>query len=440
MQVSPDLPPPRLLLVDDEPNILTSLRRLLRAEGYAIRTAEGGMQGLELLGQEPADVIVSDMRMPQMNGAEFLKQARERWPDSIRILLTGFADMASTISAVNEGGIHAYLNKPWDDAQLLHVVRGAVERKRLVDERNALLALTARQNEELTFLNEGLEDAVRARTAELKQSLTFLELGNKKLKETFLATLGVFSNLVELRHPQLDGHGKRVADLARKVARRLGLREQEINDITVAGLLHDIGMIGWTDDMINKPFNVAFTIDERQLAMKHPAIAEKTLVELENMRSAARIIRHHHERFNGQGYPDGLSGLDIPIGARILAMADDYDELQLGAHTQRRRSPLEAAGMIKDGSGNRYDPAVVGVFLKIMGMAEAEVEVGPGQKLDSSDLKPGIRLARDIIGHDESILLTRGHLLDDKLILQLRQYEEKVGHPLEIWISTLNGP
>jgi response regulator RpfG family c-di-GMP phosphodiesterase len=436
MQVSPDLPPPRLLLVDDEPNILNSLRRLLRAEGYAMRTAEGGMQGLELLEQEPADVIISDMRMPMMSGAEFLKQARERWPDSVRILLTGFADMASTVSAVNEGGIHAYLNKPWDDVQLLHVVRGAVERKRLVDERNALLALTARQNEELTFLNDGLEDAVRARTAELRQSSNFLELSNKKLKESFLATLGVFSNLVELRHPHLDGHGKRVADLSRKIAKRLGMREQEINDITVAGLLHDIGKIGWTDDMIDKPFNVAFTIEERQLAMKHPAIAEKLLMELENMRGAARIVRHHHERFNGQGYPDGLSGLGIPIGARILAVVDDYDELQLGTLTQRRRSPVEAANMVKDGSGNRYDPSVVKIFLKIMGMAEAEVEVGPGQRIDSSELKPGKRLARDVIGEEESILLTKGHLLDDRLILQLRTYEEKVGHSLEIWISS----
>lgn len=435
MQDSTNPSPQRLLLVDDEPNILTSLRRLLRAEGYAIRTAEGGMHALELLEQEPADVIISDMRMPTMNGAEFLKKARERWPDSFRIMLTGFADMDSTVAAVNEGGINVYLSKPWDDVQLLQAVRGGFERKRLVDERNALLALTARQNEELNFLNEGLEDAVRARTAELKQSSTFLELSNKKLKESFLATLEVFSNLVELRHANLGGHGRRVADLSRKIAKRLGLRDHEINDITVAGLLHDVGKIGWNDDMINKPADVAFTVDERQLAMKHPAIAEKVLSELENMRGAARIIRHHHERFNGLGYPDGLTGLDIPIGARILAVVDDYDELQLGTLAQRRRSPVEAIGLIKDGSGARYDPSIVKIFLKIMGMAEAEVEVGPEQQVDSSKLKPHTRLARDIIGQEGSILLTKGHLLDERLVMQLRNYEEKTRRPLEIWIA-----
>ena len=185
-------PAAKLLLVDDEPNILTSLNRLLRSEGYAIRTAESGARALELLAEEPADVIISDMRMPAMNGAEFLKKARESWPDSVRLLLTGFSDAESTISAVNEGGIHAYLTKPWDDAHLLQAVRSAVERKQLVDERNALLVLTASQNNELTFLNEGLEDAVRARTAELKQSANFLELGNKKLKENFHSSLCVF--------------------------------------------------------------------------------------------------------------------------------------------------------------------------------------------------------------------------------------------------------
>ena len=213
--------PSKLLLVDDEPNILTSLNRLLRSEGYAIRTAESGAQALELMAQDPPDVVISDMRMPAMTGAEFLSKAREGWPDCVRLLLTGFSDTESTIAAVNQGGIHAYLNKPWDDTQLIQAVRGAVERKTLVDERNALLALTARQNNELNFLNEGLEDAVRARTAELKQSATFLELGNKKLKENFHASLCVFSNLLELRQGNMGGHGKRVADLARKMASRL---------------------------------------------------------------------------------------------------------------------------------------------------------------------------------------------------------------------------
>lgn len=298
-----------------------------------------------------------------------------------------------------------------------------------------MLALTARQNDELTFVNEGLEDAVRARTAELRQSANFLELGNKKLKENFHASLCVFSNLIELRQGNMGGHGKRVADLARKMASRLGLREQEINDITVAGLLHDIGKIGWTDDMFQKPFNEEFTIEERQLAMKHPSIAAKLLMELENMRNAAKYIQHHHEHFNGRGYPDNLAGLDIPIGARILAVADDYDELQLGSITQKRRSPEQAALMIRDGARARYDPSVVGIFLKIMGMTVVDAAAGPERRVASALLQVKTQLARDIVGQDGAMLLSKGYLLDEKLIQQLQKYEEKTGQPLELWIA-----
>jgi response regulator RpfG family c-di-GMP phosphodiesterase len=423
------------MLVDDEPNILTSLRRLLRAEGYAIRTAEGGEQALNMLAEEPADVIVSDMRMPQMSGAEFLKMARERWPNTMRILLTGFADMASTVSAVNEGGIHAYLSKPWDESHLLQTLRGMVERKHLAGERDALLELTARQNQELTFLNEGLEDAVRARTAELKQTATFLELSNRKLKESFFTSLRVFSNLVELRQKNLGGHGKRVADLARKIAVHLDLREQEINDITVAGLLHDIGKISWPDEMISKPLSV-FTPEERWLAMKHPVVAETALMELDSLRGGAHIIRHHHEHFSGKGYPDGLSGLEIPIGSRILAVANDYDGLQLGTITQRRRSAAEALSMIKDGSGTRYDPSIVTAFLEVMGQSEVQASAGPEHNMAVSELKPGLRLARTLFSHDGVMLLNKGYVLDDLLIRQLKKYEESAGKLTEIWVAT----
>ena len=118
-------------------------------------------------------------------------------------------------------------------------------------------------------------------------------------------------------------------------------------------------------------------------------------------------------------------------------MADDYDELQLGNLTQRRRSPEEAAKLIRDGSGKRYDPSVISLFLKIIGMGEAEVAVGPEQQVDTSKLKPRARLARNIIGQEGVVLLTKGYLLDDSLIQQLKRYEEKIGQPLDIWISSV---
>ena len=145
--------PPSLLLVDDEASILSSLRRLLRPSGYRVHTAESGAAGLEVLAREDIDLIISDMRMPEMDGARFLEEARKRWPQVSRILLTGHSDVTSTIAAINRGEIYRYIAKPWDDNDLLLTIRDALERSRLKAENIRLLALTQTQNDELWRLN-----------------------------------------------------------------------------------------------------------------------------------------------------------------------------------------------------------------------------------------------------------------------------------------------
>ena len=165
-----------LLLVDDEPGILSSLRRLLRMRGYTIHCAQSGQAGLEILERESVDLVISDMRMPEMDGARFLEQVRQRWPTTMRILLTGYADVASTVDAINRGEIYRYVAKPWDDADLQLTVRDALERQRLARENARLLALTQAQNDELKYLNASLEDKVKQRTAEIEQINSFLNL------------------------------------------------------------------------------------------------------------------------------------------------------------------------------------------------------------------------------------------------------------------------
>ena len=151
---------PVLLLVDDEPAILSALRRLLRPEGYTLHLAESGRAGLELLEREKVDLVISDMRMPEMDGAQFLEQVRLRWPEITRLLLTGYADISSTIDAINRGEIYRYISKPWVDSDLMLIIRGALESARLRNENQRLLELTQRQNAELTELNASLEDKV----------------------------------------------------------------------------------------------------------------------------------------------------------------------------------------------------------------------------------------------------------------------------------------
>jgi response regulator RpfG family c-di-GMP phosphodiesterase len=161
----------RVLAVDDEANVLAALRRSLRARGYEVAIAEGGAQALEMMADRAFDAIISDMRMPGMNGAEFLQAARALQPQAVRMLLTGHADVASALQAVNQGEIFRYLTKPWDDAQLAASLNEGLERQRLRAERDRLLAQVEQQNLQLQSMNQALESRVAERTAALQQAL-----------------------------------------------------------------------------------------------------------------------------------------------------------------------------------------------------------------------------------------------------------------------------
>ncbi|MGH7290971.1 MAG: response regulator, partial [Myxococcota bacterium] len=211
---TPQAIPRTVLCVDDEPSILSAMKRLFRSSGHRVLTAESGAAALALLETETVDLIISDMRMPMMTGAELLSQVRTRWPEITRLLLTGYADIDSTISAINEGQIHRYIAKPWKDSEILGTVAEAFERKALVAEKNRLEALSIRQNEELKALNATLEQKVEERTAELAQL-------NDRLKKNYFNSIKSFSNLIELRGGQLVGHSRKVADLARRTAKTL---------------------------------------------------------------------------------------------------------------------------------------------------------------------------------------------------------------------------
>jgi len=413
-----------LLFVDDEPGILSSLRRLFRPHGYRILIAEGGQAGLDILEKEEVDLVISDMRMPEMDGAAFLKAVRGRWPGIIRILLTGYADITSTVSAINEGEIHRYISKPWDDNEIVVIVRDALERLQLEKENRRLTELTQLQNEELKALNAGLEQRVAERTAELTQALSFVEQAHAELKKAFLTTVQVFAGLVELRSgpvgSQLAGHGRRVADNARGLALRLGLGEVEVQNILFAALLHDIGKLGLPDELLIKPFNLT-TQEQRAQVMKHPVIGQNILMSIERLRDAALLVRHHHESFDGTGFPDRLAGMSIPLGSRLLSVVNDFDALQAGTLVQRPLKPDEALAFLVSNRGKRYDPQLVDSFADVLAergrSRVSEVSMRP------MHLKAGMVLARDLNHRDGYLLLAKGSVLTREIISQLVKLE-----------------
>jgi response regulator RpfG family c-di-GMP phosphodiesterase len=416
-----------ILCVDDEPNILSSLKRLLHRQGYQVLLAGSGAEGLTVLEKQAVDLVISDMRMPEMDGAHFLEQVRQRWPDTVRVLLTGYADVESTMAAINKGEIYRYIAKPWDDNDVILLVQHAMERKVLQQEKKRLEALTQRQNEELKALNASLEVKVQERTRDLKLALQGLEKSNEQLRKNFLTSVSIFSNLMELRAGGIGGHSRRVAESARKLAVRMGLNNEDVQDVVLASLLHDIGKIGLPDSILSKP-EPLLTHDELAEVMRHPKIAETALMPLTQLKGAATLIRSHHERFDGDGYPDGLSGFTIPLGARILQLANDYDAVQHGNMLSAPLSQSKAYEFIVESRGKRYDPSVVEAFKELFGDTQAHEEVA--LELRSKDLKPGMVLAKGVYTREGLLLLFRDVVLDDKLIAQMSKFETLEKYPL----------
>ncbi len=420
--------PATLLLVDDEQNILSSLRRLFRPLGYEILTAKNGREGLEVMENEAVDLVISDMRMPEMDGAEFLEQVALRWPDTMRILLTGHADLSSAVSAINRGNIYKYLNKPWEDNDLKLTVQHALEKRFLEQERRRLVELTQRQNAELMDLNANLENKVRERTAQLQETHTKLKTTHEMLKKNYLASIKVFASLIELREGVRRGHARRVADQGRNLALDLGMSQAEAQDVMIAGLLHDLGKLTLTDTLLHAPF-YSLKPEDRAVVAAHAVLGETVLMGLEPLREAARLIRSHHEHWDGQGYPDGLKGEQIPLGARILAVVSDYDDLQTGALWTQTMSASEAREFLERNRAKRYDPKVVDALFREcaaepLRVNEKQLGLRPGT------LREGMIIARDVFLSDGIMLLSEGHVLDERMIERLRNFEKMSGEML----------
>jgi response regulator RpfG family c-di-GMP phosphodiesterase len=377
------------------------------------------------------------MRMPEMDGAQFLEKVRGGWPGIVRILLTGYADIASTVAAINRGEIYRYISKPWDDNEIVLTVRDALTRQRLEQENARLDSLTKKQNEELKALNASLEQKVAERTVQLRETLGSLEQAHQALNKSFMTSVRVFSGLLELRGGRLGGHSKRVAELARAIAQRMACSDKDSQDILLAALLHDIGKIGLPDDLIAKPFNLLGN-QARAEVMKHPLIGHNVLMSVNQLQAAAVYVRHHHECFDGSGYPDHLAGLAIPLGARILGVANDYDALQLGTLTQRALSAEEAKTFLIENRGRRYDPAVIDAFAQIQ--LESSKQSSPEIPMRPAQLQPGMMLARDLNHQDGYLLLARDHTLDATVIKELRRLEDADGKPLVLYIVRQETP
>ena len=392
-----------LLLVDDEENILNSLKRTLRKEQYRIITAQSGMEGLSVIDREKISLVLSDHRMPGMEGGEFLNEVRQKSPDTIRMMLTGYADMQSVMNAINHGEVYRFITKPWDDEEIRFIVRDALRHYDLIDENKALQALTHRQNIELKDLNNNLEDKVAERTKEV-------EVLYKDLEQNFIDFVRVFMSLLELKSQFLGSHCKRVAALSRRLADKTGLPSDEKLDIEVASLLEDIGVLGFPEKMLRKR-DSELDPTEKALLQQHPVLGQTTLQHIKKLLSVSLLIRHHHERYDGSGYPDNLRGERIPAGSRIIAIADFFDKLINPSDGGERYSVDRAFIVLEKESGRRFDPLLVGKFNEALHEFSHDVIEADTREIDVDELKEGMLLASDVRTKRGLLLMASGEVI-----------------------------
>ncbi len=429
MSETTDIQLDKVLFVDDEESILSSLNRLFMDEEFLVLTANSGEKGLTVLQESGGvGVIVSDQRMPGMSGVEFLSRSRESAPDALRIVLTGYADITATMEAINKGGAYRYITKPWNDEELLQTIRDAVRQHRLMMENRRLSVLVQKQNEELQEWNTNLKGRVLEQTATIRKQNEDLSLKNERIGENFRKVLEAFSRLVELCSARLKSHAKSVAELSVNVARELNLPAKEIETIQAAALLHDIGKIGIPEAVLEKSL-VEMSESERIIYQQHSVRGQSAIDVVEDLRAAGLLIRLHHERYDGKGFPDGLAGEAIPIGARIIAFADYIDH---EFSNQRGGEALDAVfGKISLHLGFLLDPALMGHFKRFARYhyfaqttkpegdshhGTMELELSPGK------LKEGLIISRDVVSGTGLLLMRSGTVLDEAKIVSVRRY------------------
>ena len=332
----------RILIVDDEETIRLALRKFLRSRGYEVEIAGSGDQAMQILDKDSFSLMLCDVRMPGMTGVQVVPLARQKDRDLAIIMLTAVND-AATATEVLASGASDYLMKPVELADLQQAVDRALrKRDELIDLRRVDMLI---------------REEVALRTAELEMEKESLRLMSVSIAETLI-------NAMEAKDLYLRGHSQRVAELAGRLAEELGLDQTTCEDLRVAGRLHDVGKIGIREAILNKPGRL--TSEEFEHVKQHVQIGLDILAPLFHIKKPLEYVEHHHERWDGAGYPQGLTGEAIPMGARILCAADTFDALTSKRAYREPLAPLAALEHLRVDSGTQFDPSVYDALVRVI--------------------------------------------------------------------------
>jgi response regulator RpfG family c-di-GMP phosphodiesterase len=387
----------RVLVVDDEEIVVVALGETLRRERYQVVTTMNPVAALEILGRETFSVIITDQQMPQLSGLELLAHARQVQPESTRILITAVLSLDTVIDAINKGEVYRFIVKPWLREELLVTVQNAAQRSELVRRNLELQAARQDMNGRLVQLNEAREQQVKL-IAEQNQQLSRL---NEALERNLHRSVELCLRTMETLYPRLGLQARRAHDLCQRIGERLGLPVGQRQTLEIAAWLHDFGLIGAPEELLRRWRESPKTLDreERALIEQHPAVGEELAGFAHHLKEVGPTIRAHHERFDGEGYPDRLAGEDILWLGRLLAVTVAYVS-----------APDDSDGieMVKQGSGTAFDPEAVRVFLRVVPETAAPRKA---KTITLRELRPGMVLAKGVYTANGFLLHPEDHPL-----------------------------
>jgi putative two-component system response regulator len=329
----------RILIVDDEKMIYSVLAQRLAKEGYACMMANNGREALGYFYQNNFSLIISDIKMPEMNGLELLKNVKAVRPDMMFIIMTAYPEIDMAVEAIRLGA-NDFIIKPVDLELVVFSVKKALEQKRM--------------EEEIEAHHKNLEKLVEERTSKLREALLVL-------KKTHLDSVKVLAGAIDAKDPYTRGHSDRVRKMSMRIGVKMGFSEERLETLVFGALLHDIGKIGIRDEVLQK--KGPLTPEEYQYVQQHPLIGVKIVEGIDFFKDKIPMIRNHHEHYDGSGYPDGLIGEVVPLEARIIAVADSFDAM---TSLRPHRKAMQVEDVILEmekRKGRQFDPQILEIFL-----------------------------------------------------------------------------
>lgn len=416
----------RILCVDDEVEVLYALKRLLRSSDFIVDLASDPDQALDMVMHNSYDLIISDMRMPKLDGAELLAAAAKFSPQSRRVLLTGYSDQEATARAINQGKIHAYIEKPWDNRQFVERIMGLLHSKLRDDEKAKEVESLKESYESMKARKMSLNDQVRRTNRQLEKTVAFLNVEQEELRTNFSVFIKMFASM-STRHCQLPAvFLENLLFHVDRCAAKLYMNENQRQCVQQAAQLVQIGKLCLPPDLVSRPVS-DLSSNELSLLQSYPRESVDMLTPLDDLAETSVIIEHHGENFDGTGFPAGLNEHAIPLGSRLLRILLDYNMAVSSGGPGGGMSHVDAVALLRQGSGTQYDPDLLEICLAVLDDVGVPSRQG-GITLD--ELSAGDELRYDVLTSSGLLLATAHTHVSEQMLRRFRDIQNNIDEKL----------